>query len=102
MKYTLAKFKAKLVTDPRWTSRALVVLYELQTQSEKQGKHTSEVNAAGFNKFDADFLSQLAERIQSGTPLTLGQMASAQKSIGKYAKQLYRIAQSKEKENGNE
>jgi hypothetical protein len=94
--YTLEQFKARLVSDPAWTRRALVVLYSRQTEVEKVGRHTDENNGVGFSKFDAEFMSSLAQQINDGSLLSLGQMSAVQKKIGRYAKQLYAVALAKE------
>ena len=65
----ISEYKAKLGSDPRWATRAIVVLYDRQTAEEQAGRHTNEVNCQGFNKFDAEILSSFAEQINAGRTL---------------------------------
>jgi hypothetical protein len=93
--YNKEYFRQMVTTKPAWTIRAILVLYERQTEDEKDAMSTMEENGAGFNGFDAEFLSSLAEQVLSGKFLSENQIKAAQKKIGKYSQQLLDIALSK-------
>jgi hypothetical protein len=90
--YTETEIRARITTNPRWTERAILAVYEYQTDVEQVKKETVENNGVGFNGLDAPFLSSLAQWLQKGHHLTERQLKPAQKMIGKYAGQLKRIA----------
>ncbi len=72
--------------------KALVKLWERQTEDEKATRTTNEYNRMGFNGFDADILSSFAEQFQEKGWLSKKQLELARKKIMKYAKQLCEIA----------
>lgn len=82
----------KICTDRRWTERAIIALYNRQTLDEQVTMSTRVHNNQGFNGVDAEYFSSLAEQLNKGRHLSDRQLASAQRSIGKYAGQLARIA----------
>jgi hypothetical protein len=95
--YTPVQIKEKITTVPQWTERAILALYRLQTDEEKHNRQTVEQNHKGFNVVDAPILSSFASWMQNGTRhLTPKQLMIAQKRIGKYAAQLYEIANSRD------
>jgi hypothetical protein len=88
--------KNNLLTNPAWVERAIIVLYDRQTQDEQVAQETGHDNNQGFNKPDARRMSFVAEFLKGGKHLT------REKALGvygvklqKYAKQLARIAQEK-------
>lgn len=93
--YTEIEIRARITTNPKWTERAILAIYEYQTDVEQVRKETVENNGVGFNGLDAPFLSSLAQWLQKGHHLTVRQLTPAQKMIGKYAGQLKRIAKPK-------
>lgn len=84
--------RQQLQTNDNWVMRALVSIWNKQTEDEKQVKDTKHHNGVGFNGRDAEFLSSLAERVNAGHALSFRQMAAVRKSIVKYSGQLRRIA----------
>jgi len=72
--------------------RSLLKLYERQTPDEVSAKETHIVNHAGFNKFDAKFLTSLAEQLKAKNFLSPKQIAAARKKLMKYSLQLTFIA----------
>jgi hypothetical protein len=99
--------KAELQVNDRLLERAIEVLYEHQTADEQATLTTTEDNGVGFTAFDAEFLSSLGERIKRnlyrqllGNRLTDRQREVARRKIGKYAKQLARLAIAKEQRDG--
>ena len=85
-----------LDTRPEAVTRALLAIYALQTESEKSTKHTKDANNVGFSAFDAEFLSDLAIKVQRGWSLTPKQMACAKNKMKRYHRQLVEIANAKE------
>lgn len=86
---------------------ALLALYSQQTPAEQAGTDTHESNGRGFNKYDAPFMSSLAEQVlgigwytdrygaarerRSGRALTPKQLDVARKKLTRYAEQIARI-----------
>lgn len=66
----------------------LVWLYERQTEDERSGEYTKHDNGVGFNAFDAQLGSSLAQQIQMGRTLTLKQVLAAERLVRKYTGQL--------------
>jgi hypothetical protein len=77
---------------PRGVERALYVLYQRQTASERAAHVTREDNGVGFNAWDAAFLTDVAERMIEYRRLTPGQRRAVRRALGKYVGQLVRIA----------
>jgi hypothetical protein len=78
------------LTDPEVVAGCLVVLYASQTPQEQAGHTTVEVNGEGFNAFDADFGTSLAEQVIGKGTLTTKQVAAGRKIVRKYAGQISR------------
>ena len=70
---------ALLITNDRAVERALVVLHDRQTESEKDSRQTTQNNGVGFSGLDAEFFSSLAERVKKGWALTPKQLACCRK-----------------------
>lgn len=87
--------RSKLTTDQRWLEAAILALYAMQTQDEKQVGDTRHDNDRGFNSADARPLSYYARWLQTGRHLTGRYLLDAQQRCQKYAKQLLRIAKAK-------
>lgn len=88
--------RAKVQTDKKWAARAIVALYTFQTDSEKYMRQTLKNNNVGFNGIDAELLSSFAEQILAGRILSEKQVKIAFRKLGKYSKQLHRIACARE------
>jgi hypothetical protein len=91
-KWTKEEIKENLLKSDEWVVKALVRLHGLQTADERATRTASQTNGVGFNKFDADFMSSLAESYQQWERLTPRQMHFARKKIVKYAGQLAKLA----------
>jgi hypothetical protein len=96
--YSTEEIRSLLEKSDKAVQRAIVALYERQTESERNTEATVEKNGVGFNGFDAKFFSSLAQQIQSGRVLSQKQIAFARKGIMKYSKQLAQIANGREQE----
>jgi hypothetical protein len=77
--------------------RALVVIYERQTDSEKFSETTHDKNDIGFSGVDAEICTSFAKQYQSRGFLSPKQMVIARKKMNKYWKQLAEIAKSNNK-----
>ena len=86
------EIRNKVQTEPAWAIRAIVALYTFQTDSEKHMRQTLKNNHVGFNGIDAEILSSFAEQIIAGRTLSDKQISIAFRKLGKYSKQLHRIA----------
>lgn len=68
--WTKEKINELLLSNPKACERALVVLYNRQTNDEKNAEATIERNGVGFGAYDAEFMSSLARRVLGGRGLT--------------------------------
>jgi len=76
--------------------RAILALYERQTEDEKAAKETKQHNGRGFNSIDANFLSDIAVKLPKyDYKMTERQLKTARKMLRKYAGQLVQIIQEK-------
>ena len=73
-------------------AKALVALYNRQTEDEKETKETTEQNGIGFNGVDSTFLSSVAENYKKYGRLTENQTKAVRKALKKYCRQLVDIA----------
>jgi len=96
MKYTSHEIKVKVQTNSKWAEKAIVALYKFQTSEEQYLRETVFHNKVGFNGVDAEILSSFAQQIVAGRTLSHKQLSIAFRKLGKYAKQLERIATAKE------
>lgn len=78
--------------------RAVVAIYDLQTQEEKNAQATRLANNVGFGAYDAAFLSDIAVRIKNGYTLSPKQLSVTRNKIKRYHRQLAEIANIKEVE----
>lgn len=76
--------------------KALLALYQRQTDAEKETHNTNEANGIGFNGVDAPFLSSCAEGVKKYGRLTDKQATSVRKALKKYIGQLVDIANERE------
>jgi hypothetical protein len=88
------QIKQKIQTDARWACRAVLTLYNQQTQDEQYLRSTVHNNRMGFNGIDAPILSSIAQQLQAGRTMSQAQMAIIYRKVGKYAGQLHRLAYS--------
>lgn len=97
MPITVEQVKQKLATSDAWVERAIVVLFERQTQAEKASEATLVRNDRGFNAFDAKTGTYMANWILSGNKLSGRYLTRARTMTMKYAIQLTGIALAKER-----
>ncbi len=94
----VALIREKLKTDRNWALRGLLVIYDNQTEDEKNVEQTVEHNGIGFTGADAEFLSSLASQYRRKGYLSTKQLSILFKKIPKYASQLQKMAELKNKE----
>ena len=86
------EIKAVLGRSDVFVTRSVVKMLERQTSDEARGGYTHEANSVGFSAFDAEFLTSIANQIIDGRNLSVKQIASARKSMLRYAGQITDIA----------
>ncbi len=90
--WTPEEIKAVLEKNNDQVGKALVQLYDKQTEDEKLEQSTKHSNGVGFAGPDAEILSKFAQAYKKYGKLSEKQLALARKRIMKYAKQLAKIA----------
>ena len=90
----IEKMRKQLEKDDQ-AKKALLRLYEYQTQAEKDAVGSYVLNGVGFSKFDSEMLSSFAEQLLKKKFLSPKQMVLLKLKIMKYAGQLVKIAISK-------
>lgn len=93
--WTKEKLWAVLEVNDDQLAKALVALYNRQTEDEKETKETTEQNGIGFNGVDSTFLSSVAESFKKYGKLTSAQTNALRKALKKYRGQLVEIANAK-------
>jgi len=95
-KYTKANqisfIREMITTNKQWAQKALLTIFENQTEDEKVIRETKHDNGIGFNSSDANTLSFLANELQTYGHLAEYKMPYLYKKIGKYAGQLYTVS----------
>ena len=90
--WSKARIQELLETNNEMVAKSILKLYEYQTDDEQNNGTSSKNNGYGFNKFDAEFLSSIAQWILSGKKLTQKQLETSRKRLLKYSEQLAKIA----------
>ena len=88
-------YKIKLTSDQRWLERAVVAIFERQTNDEQVIEGTKYQNNRGYRPSDAKQMSYYAKWIMSGKHLNNYHANVAVKRIEKYIGQLIIISQQK-------
>ena len=98
--WTAEEILHKLAVSDVFLERSLMVLYARQTSDERSQQATVEVNGVGFNRYDAGYLTSLAEQVRdnAGNPrsqyhtegqrLSPRQRTAARNKLKKYVRQL--------------
>jgi hypothetical protein len=90
---TVEGIRDRIAVSDLWLYRGILAIYKGQTQDEKSARTTSHDNGIGFNGADAEILSSFAEQIITRRSLSPRQREIARRKMGKYAGQLFRIAE---------
>jgi len=98
--FTKEDVRARIATSTLSVEKAILSLYEKQTEAEQMTDSTNQNNGVGFNGTDAFILGRFAKWIQGsyktpGSRLSDKQLAIARRKLPKYAAQLIRIAEEK-------
>ena len=88
----------QIVFSDKWLRAGLLALYNQQTETEKKAKRSIGNDGKGFTDTDAPVLSSMAEFLQNHGFLSLKQTYIVRRRLLKYAGQLAKIANEKEKE----
>lgn len=83
--------QAMMIVDDAFLDRVIVQIYKLQTNEEKDKSKSIEDNNVGFTKYDANVMSNIAEKIINGQELTKGERAKARNKAQKYWGQILMI-----------
>ena len=84
--------KNLLKTNNKALFKAIVLVYDSQTEEEKRTNESVEDNKIGFSKIDAKDLSAIARKIKREEILTKGEFAKSRNKMPKYWKQLMIIS----------
>lgn len=90
--WTEAEIVLMLMNNDAAVDKAVLAIYNRQTESEKATQHTQDLNGMGFNGYDARTGSYYAKWILSGRNLSGKHLANARKMMIKYRRQLVEIA----------
>lgn len=94
-KTTREYFESKINADQRWLERAILAIYERQTNDEQATEDSKYHNLRGFNGPDAKRMSYYAKWILGGKHLSRHHVDIARKRMKKYTGQLVVIAEEK-------
>jgi|LauGreDrversion4_2_1035121.scaffolds.fasta_scaffold266964_3 hypothetical protein len=89
---TVAEIREMVASREEAQNRALIAIYNGQTQQEKVSQTTVEDNGIGFTGCDAEILTSFAEQFLRRQFLSPKQRAILAKKMPKYAGQLWQIA----------
>lgn len=82
-----------LVRDNDYALRkAVVLIYNRQTEVERSRFESTEDNGIGFTKWDAKVLTNIAKKITVDLPLTSEELSIARNKMPKYWRQLMEIS----------
>lgn len=92
--------KDLVATNDKALKRAIVLIYNNQTEEEKNKEESLEDNLSGFSKIDAKEMGEIARKILSGREMTDGEISKSRNKMKKYWRQLMLVSkkQAKEKE----
>lgn len=90
-KERIETLKARIKGDREAAVKAMLVIFERQTEDEKRAEVTSHSNGVGFGGADAEILTSFAKQyLQRGT-LSEKQTALVLKKMSKYAGQIIKL-----------
>lgn len=82
-------------TNDKALFRAIILIYNNQTEEEKCRRESIEDNKRGFDKIDAFEMAAIANKIKNGQQLTKGELYKSRNKMTKYWKQLMIISKAK-------
>lgn len=84
--------KDLVATNDKALKRAIVLIYNNQTEEEKSKEESFEDNLSGFSKIDAKEMGEIARKILKGRELTDGEIFKSRNKMKKYWRQLMLIS----------
>lgn len=87
-----AYLKDLIRTNDQALLRAIVLIYDSQTDEEKMKGESIEDNCIGFSKIDAAEMGAIARKIKAKKELSKGELAKSRNKMQKYWKQLMVIS----------
>lgn len=84
--------KTLVKTNDRALFKAIILIYDMQTNEEKSTGLSVEENNVGFSKVDAYEMGVIAKKIKRGDTLTKSEIAKSRNKMPKYWKQLMIIS----------
>lgn len=95
-KWTKTTIQSLLISNPAALNKAILKIYERQTEDEQQCDQTIEHNNIGFNGVDANIMSSFARQLKSRGFLSPKQNVIAVKKMQKYWKQILQLIEEKQ------
>jgi len=92
--WSQTEIRALLETNNNFLKRALVKMYNRQTESEQEHIYTHQRNSVGFNKPDGSKLGSLAKFYVDRKFLTEKQIILVRRRLVRYTRQITDIANS--------
>jgi len=89
IRWTPALIKERISTSDIAVKKALLRIWNWQTEDEKHTHSTNQTNGVGFNGVDAEILTSFAEQLSKKNWLSPKQIAIARKRLMKYSNQIY-------------
>jgi hypothetical protein len=96
MQYTKEYIQAKLSNDVRWIERAVLVLFERQTDDEQTNQVTRWENGRGFNSSDSRYLTYVSNYLLGGRHLSGRHLEKVAAKMPKYWRQILEEIQMKQ------
>lgn len=87
------QLQALIDANDKAVYRAILLIYDRQTEAEKSTMSTLADNGIGFSGCDAELLSSFASQLRDRGWLTTNQLPFARRKIRKYWKQLWQLAE---------
>jgi len=88
----------KLESHPHWARRALLALYDEQTDAEKEDPTVHESNGYGFSPQDQEFLTSLAQQALREQTFSMKQLGWLYTLLPKYSGQLVKLIRQQQTE----
>lgn len=86
----LENYRSQISTNKNGAAlKALIIVYNFQTSTEKDDQETKCLNGRGFGAFDAKTLTDIAEKYLTYHKLKPNQIALVSKKMVKYVGQLF-------------
>ena len=81
-----------LVTNNKALFRAIILIYDKQSEEEKAMEKSINEDGEGFSKYDAKYMSKVAKKLKSGKELSYSEIAMSRVIMPRYWRQLMKIS----------